>query len=541
MPDFYSAVWLINFYYYKRIMNKSKHFNFLKPTIMFSGLISLLLSLTLCSKFDDPAIYIPPAVDTIHYTESDADFPNPERGFYHPVEVHTKNGTYTSLNVDQIKNWRTLQQVEGGSYKIYSSLVFRQVVLEGYTHKDLAQFILDGVAKDFVAAREAGVKLVLRFSYTTNAKAGTCPEGFICPPYGDAPKNIVLRHIEQLKPLLQQNADVIACMQMGFIGTWGENYFSDYFGDPSGNGNNKLLNKNWIDKTDVLKALLDALPADRMIQVRTPQMKQRAVYGVNAPTSSAALTDAEAFTQTMKARIGMHNDCFLASADDYGTYVDYGNSSSPKVEANSILRAYAEADNKYVAVGGETCDDTYSPQNDCENAGFTQTEMRKLHYSFLNCAYNNDVNNDWETGGCMDNIKKQLGYRFVLRNGIFPIAATKAGYQCTCTLNLENVGYASPYNERPVKFIMRSTDSAKVYSYDVATDIRKWYSGTQSVQIKVITNAAMTKGKYDLLLYMPDKYSSIANRTEYAIRLANNDVWEEATGYNKLNATITIE
>jgi hypothetical protein len=51
----------------------------------------------------------------------------------------------------------------------------------------------------------------------------------------------------------------------------------------------------------------------------------------------------------------------------------------------------------------------------------------------------------------------------------------------------------------------------------------------------------MTKGKYDLLLYMPDKYSSIANRTEYAIRLANNDVWEEATGYNKLNATITIE
>jgi hypothetical protein len=26
---------------------------------------------------------------------------------------------------------------------------------------------------------------------------------------------------------------IIACMQMGFIGTWGENYYSDYFGDPS--------------------------------------------------------------------------------------------------------------------------------------------------------------------------------------------------------------------------------------------------------------------------------------------------------------------
>lgn len=522
-------------------MNKTKPLNFIKTIIMFTGLVSLLLSLTLCSKFDDPAIYIPPAVDTIHYTESDSDFANPERGFYRPVEVHTKNGTYTSLNADQMKTWRTLQDVNGASYKIYSSLVFRQVVLEGYTHKELDQYILDGVANDFAAAREAGVKLVLRFSYTTVAKAGSCPEGFICPPYGDAPKNIVLKQIAQLKPLLQQNADVIACMQMGFIGTWGENYYSDYFGDPSSNGKNKFINKNWIDKSDVLKALLDALPADRMVQVRTPQMKQRTVYGADAPVSSAPLTDGEAFNGTIKARIGFHNDCFLAGTDDYGTYADYGNSSSPRADANSILRSYAEADNKYVPVGGETCDDTFSPQNDCETAGTAQTEMRKLHYSFLNCAYNNDVNNDWVSGGCMDNIKKQLGYRFVLRSGTFPSAATKAGYQYTCTLNIENIGYASPYNERPVKLIMRSGDGSKVYSYDISTDIRKWYSGMQTLQIKIITDPSMPKSKYELLLYMPDKYASIADRPEYAIRLANENAWEALTGYNKLNATITIE
>jgi hypothetical protein len=58
------------------------------------------------------------------------------------------------------------------------------------------------------------------------------------------------------------------------------------------------------------KALLDALPADRMIQVRTPQMKQRAVYGVNAATNSAAITDGEAFTETMKTRIGMQTIVF---------------------------------------------------------------------------------------------------------------------------------------------------------------------------------------------------------------------------------------
>lgn len=151
------------------------------------------------------------------------------------------------------------------------------------------------------------------------------------------------------------------------------------------------------------------------------------------------------------------------------------------------------------------------------------------------------MNNDWETGGCMDNIKKQLGYRFVLRNAIIPKAAMQAGKQLSFSLHLENVGYASPYNERPVKLIMRSADGANVYSYDVSTDIRKWYSGGIKLDVKIITDAAMVKGKYDLLLYMPDKYSSIGDRTEYAIRLANDNVWEETTGYNKLNVTITID
>jgi len=526
-------------YYHPNNMNKSNRFLSAKNIIMFFGLGGLLLSLTLCSKFDDPALYIPPAVDTVQYTESMEDFPNPERGFYRAAEVSTNN--YEVLDVARMKTWRTLQQADDGNYKLYSSLVFRQIVLEGFTDKDLSQTVLENIAKDFAATREAGMKLVLRFCYTTTTHAGSCPESFICPPYGDAPIEIVLKHIAQLKPLLQENADVIACMQMGFIGIWGENYFSDYFGDPSNNGNGKMLDENWADKTEVLKALLDALPADRMIQVRTPQMKQRAVYGVNAATNSAAITDGEAFTETMKTRIGMHNDCFLASADDYGTYADYGNSSSPRADANATLRAYAEADNKYIAVGGETCDDTYSPQNDCENAGFAQTEMRKLHYSFLNCAYNNDVNNDWETGGCMDNIRKQLGYRFVLRNAIVPKAAVQAGKQLSFALNLENIGYASPYNERPVMLIMRSTSGSNVYSYEISTDIRKWYSGTVKLDVKIITDVAMIKGKYDLFLYMPDKYSSIAHRPEYAIRLANNDVWEEATGYNKLNTAITIE
>jgi hypothetical protein len=49
--------------------------------------------------------------------------------------------------------------------------------LEGYTDKNLSQQLLDNISNDFDAAREAGMKLILRFCYTVTANSGTCPEG----------------------------------------------------------------------------------------------------------------------------------------------------------------------------------------------------------------------------------------------------------------------------------------------------------------------------------------------------------------------------
>lgn len=505
----------------------------------FCTLIFFSVIFICCNKVEAPALYIPPKIDTITYVESDADFANPERGFYRYSA--TNASAWTPLELAQLKNWRTLQPVDGADYKIYSTLVFRYIVLDGLTSQALPDDLLDKIKKDFSVARQAGVKLIPRFTYTITANAGTCPEGFNCPPYGDAPKTIVLQHINQLKPVLQENADVIACLQMGFIGTWGENYYTDYFGDASQNAQGKLMDNNWNDRVEVLKTLLDALPADRMVQVRFPQLKQRMVYGVNAPASSAALTPEEAFKGSYKSRIGLHNDCFLASADDYGTYDDYGNNSSPRQSANTILRKYAEEDNKYGVTGGETCDDTYSPYNDCETAGQAQTEMRKMHYSYLNSAYNNAVNNDWETGGCMQDIKKNLGYRLVLQKSLFPSGSVEAGKRLKFSLQLENKGYASPFNERPVKIIFRHAGDSKEFSYTLPHDLRTWYSGKVNLDVAIDTDAAMPEGKYELFLYLPDKYESITKRPEYAIRLANENTWEETTGYNKLNMTITVQ
>lgn len=477
----------------------------------------------------------------VNYTESAEDFPNPERGFYRYSEVHSSN--YTVLTADELKGYRSPQSIQSANYQVASTLVFRYYILDDVVNTAISANFITNIKKDFEAARTAGVKLIPRFVYTATAKPGNCPEGFICPLYGDAPKAIILNHIAQLKPVLHDNADVIACVQLGFIGTWGEQYYSDFFGDASLNASQgKLLDQNWKDRLEVIKAMLDAVPADRMIQLRYPQLKQRYIYGVNAPLSSAPLTESGAFTQTDIARLGYHNDCFMASADDFGTYTDYGNSSSPRASDGAVLntlKEYFKADSKFVVVGGETCSDGYSPTNDCEPGGKIQAEFAALHYSFINAHYNTDVTNDWQDGGCMDNIKRNLGYRFVLQSAVLPDNVVK-GTDLNIVLNIKNKGYASPYNKRTVKLLLRNTKTNEVKSLDLATDVRRWYSGDNKITEAIKIPSDFPAGDYEMLLNLPDAYASIATKPEFSIRLANNDTWEAATGYNKLNHTIKV-
>jgi hypothetical protein len=491
-----------------------------------------------CKKNKSTTVTVADGNAKITYTESVDDFANPERGFYRFTE--TRASVYTPLVQSQLQLWRGLSSAGSGSnYQVYSTLVYRNFILDIFKNAPLSAAFLQAVKNDFDIARAAGVKLIPRFFYTNTVTAGSCPEQWICAPYGDAPKNIVLQHLAQLKPVFADAADVIAVVQTGLMGMWGENYYTDYFGDASQNGQGKLLDNNWLDRNEVVTALLDAVPKDRMIQVRFPQMKQRFLYGVNATVNALSMTESEAFNGSDKARIGFHNDCFLAGTDDYGTYMDYGNSSTPRQPANTVLRNFTKADSKYVAVGGETCDDAYSPQNDCEPAGMAETEMAAYHYSFLNSGYNNTVNNDWQTNGCMLNIRKKLGYRFVLKELLHP-KEIKSGSSLPITLTVNNIGYASPFNERPVKLILKNSSTGQEFVYTLSTDIRKWFSGVTKIETSVSTSASLTAAVYDMYLFMPDKYTSIATRPEYAIQLANTDVWDAATGYNKLLTTIKV-
>jgi Domain of unknown function (DUF4832)/Domain of unknown function (DUF4874) len=499
---------------------------------------AILFTLSACSKKEMPIKSSGTTETASTYTESTQDIVNPERGFFQYAEIHSSN--YIPLDAGLLAGYRNTQSITGATYSVASSLVYVEYVLDSFVTTPISADFLTKFDQDCATARTAGVKLIPRFIYTNATHSGNCPDQNPCPPYGDATKAVILNHISQLAPHLQKNEDVIACMQLGFIGIYGENYYTDYFGDASANGQSKLLDQNWQDRIDVLKALLAALPTDRMIQVRIPQLKERYVYGISSNVISPALTDAEAFTGTDKARIGFHNDCFLSSSDDEGTYFDYGNSSSPATDAITALRNYETADTKYTVVGGETCTDAYTPQNECEPSGIAKSEFESFHYSFLNAVYNLTINNNWVSGGCMDSIKQKLGYRLVLKTTALPTTASVNG-SINVSLTLANIGYASPYNPRPVQLLLRNQTSGKVSVLALNTDIRKWYTGAISLKQTLTLPADVVAGTYDVLLNMPDNSASLAANPNFSIQLANNDTWELATGYNKLKGSITVK
>ena len=277
---------------------------------------------------------------TLHYEETSEDFPNPERGFYIPIGTAASH--FKPLDSATLKTEFTGPRKHGSArYAIYSTLLMREYTLDTFKNRPLTQEFLDDVDHDLDVVKKTGLKVILRFAYINKAKTGDCPDIYkICPPYGDAPKSIVLEHIAQLAPLLKKHDAIIAVLQEGFIGIWGENYYTDYFGDAGNNGPGHLFDSSWNDRNEVLHAELKALPANRMIQVRTPQIKQKYVYGPHAAVEERPLTPDQGYTSADAARIGYHNDCFLASADDYGTYYDNGSSIQPKKEANEVLRRY---------------------------------------------------------------------------------------------------------------------------------------------------------------------------------------------------------
>jgi hypothetical protein len=421
----------------------------------------------------------PSLVKTVNYVESYELFANPERGFL-------KQTYFTSEKLNVV---HTAEEVKRNLQNENVTLYWDNYFLMDYIESDISQDFLDRMVNNFKALRAGGGKAAIRFSYKSDT---------ISKPW-DAKYEWTIRHIEQLKPYWQEYADVILCLEAGFVGVWGEWYYTAHYGD---------MNDRW----PVVNALLEALPADRQIAMRTPMYKKGYLKYLGEDVT--ALTREEAHKHTAKARLCGHNDCFVASPNDYGTY------------ATEEDREFWAEDTQYTLMGGETCEECeYSTG---ENA---IKEMATYHWTYINDGFNKDVLNSWEEDGSMTEIKRRLGYRFVLEQGEFALQDNHYSVELT----LRNVGFAALANPRDVELVFVSkTDTAEKYVYKQAVDPRFWMAGETTVVTLQAELSSEMWGEYDVYLNLPDPYATLHDNPAYSIRLANENMWDETTGYNYL-------
>lgn len=417
------------------------------------------------------------------YKSTEETFPNPESGFYTEIEADFSR----PVSESSLRGLRSAGK----------SLVQLLYYVGEYNDKDFPAAGLEKLNSDFQLVRTAGLKVILRFAYT-NRQDGA-----------DAPMDVILRHLDQLKPVLGNNKDVIACAQAGFIGAWGEWYYSS-------NGLNNTASYNQL-----IGKWLEVLPSDRCVQVRTPKYKQDYL------SSTVAISESQAYNGTAMARIAHHNDAFMADEWNMGTYIDVAKD-----------KAYVSAEGLYLPVGGETCRTSSTATPSSGTAALS--ELRLMRWSFLNDAYDRVVLNQWEKDGVMTEIRQNLGYRIILTRGEFS-AKHQPGTDLTVRLSLQNVGFSAMYNPRDVKLVLRSADGKNEWEVKLSDDPRTWKPLRPiKLDATVALPADIPAGDYQLFLWLPDVENPIAHRAEYAVRLANQDVWEASTGYNDLGVTVSV-
>lgn len=363
------------------------------------------------------------------------------------------------------------------SYRAQRSLGWAGVNLGEFRDAAISDEFLARLNSGLFNTRDAGLKVVLRFRYD-ETEAGV-----------DAPLERVLEHITQLTPLLQTHSDVIYLLEAGFIGAWGEWHSSSNGLDQPG------------ARLAILDALRGALPANRFVSVRTPMFKEEAYGG--------PLLRDDAFSDAPLARIGHHNDCFLASESDFGTY------AAPVSEWVS----YVASESRFVPAGGETCAPN-PPRSECASA---LAELELLGFSYLSSAWHPEVLAAWDAGGCLNEIGLRLGHRLQVEEYTLNQWAAP-GATAGLHVALRNVGFAPVRSPRTV--VIWLIDQGSVLRAPVdELDSRDWRPGALTeLEFEIDVPSDTGTYEYTVLLGVSDGSDTLAGVPGFATQFANDEM-----------------
>jgi hypothetical protein len=429
------------------------------------------------------------------FRESSESFPNPERGFYTP----RNHNQMTGLN-----NLR----------KQGISLLLVEMNLREFKDRDLTPAKLDELRRAFESARTHGLKIIFRAAY-----------GFTNRDYRADPKDMsrILGHIRQLGAVFGENRDVLAGVQAGFLGPWGEWHGSNW-GDPP----------SLEARRAVLFGLLDAVPQPITVHIRRP-MFIRDIFA-NEPGGSE-LSEKTAFSGSRLSRTGLHDDAFLALPDDMGTFAQRGWNRQRELD-------WCNRHGRFTPFGGETV-------GPAANTPIEQVirEMELFHTTYLNIAYHPRVLRRWRESEYKGEntfavVAQRLGYRFVAKRLDYT-PELKPGESLHFDLTLANVGFASPHLPRhAVVGVWHGADpNPIVQSAFSDADPRLWgpEAGLVHVRGEIRLPGNAPTGDYRLGLLLADPSDRLRLDGRYAIRLADEEIpFSEKEGWNTLVDNIHV-
>ncbi len=524
---------LFNVYRYERD-------NFMKNTNIRSSLIkrlaasgiSLCLAVSVLQTEADAAGM--KTVDEISYKETLEDTHNPYRGFYQAFVVSYKR------NKSNCKaQASTLEELDelASEYHLIHLLIdlsdFSAQNRKGQNAvKHSADANIDPSNDDVEEAlgqllerlRNNGQSAVIRFAYDYKYSGitsdGTDENGdpYYRTVWEPTDDSIIEQHQEKVGAVISKYTDVIAAVECGIIGPWGEMHTSER----TDSGSEKKIIGKW----------LEVLPDDMTVNVRKPSDF--------CAWSGIELENIDKYTAvkgTDAYRIGMYNDGYLGSVSDLGTYEDR------KKEI-----AWLKTQTDHTFFGGELVQwDNEEGGTPLNNIAFFEKEGFKTHTSYLNKDWHDDVMDGFRSttynGGDpfykgktteFEYLRNRMGYRFVVRNvrmttGISPYENFEL------ETAIENVGFGNLIKNEQTSVIIKGNGLEKEFKLwkldegkgEKASNYapQKWLSGSSLTERKTNIMSAELDLPNDMPAGNYKVYIKIANRKngegEYPIRFSN--------------------
>jgi hypothetical protein len=444
------------------------------------------------------AAALPTVVDTRYAADGNPDLRNPERGMYfgaYPTGTQSHTIVAKWLYLDTVCN--------------------QNLTWNGYDQAGTSP-VLNAYAKTLEEARAKGVKVLFRPRYDTPDDSR--PNG--CGLFHADTQARQLNHIDAVAAMLGAYRDAIACIQAGYLGRWGE------WNDGGFGAATVPLLTNRADRNAIIDHVLAAYAARGILQhveVRRPVFAR------------------EVLSRNPNARVALHNDAFMTTGSDMGTYSNFEAGNPANFATSAEAKAWAQSLTANASFGGETCPATGGGERWRLSGNMigANSEPAALHMNYLNGDWAADAVATWTSGGCYPEIKRRLGYRFeVTRVAYTPTVA--AGQPFQVRIDVRNTGWAKLHKPRQAKLVLRNGTTTRVYTV-AAGAVASWAPGQTTTL--AVDAPAPGAGTYSVRLWLPDP--DAPSRIPYAVRLATlrngANMFDPNTGENTLGVSIAVQ